>query len=256
MELLTAAAEFAASMSAVVSADSLSDALALACERMGVRYFALSHHVDFAHAPDAVRIHNYPDGWQQWYDAKRLALSDPIHRASHFTAMGFYWQDVAKIIPLSAADRRLLVRGREIGLGDGVTVPAHVPGEARGSCTFVSRAGTELPADTLPWAQAIGMCAFEVARRLHRRSRNQAQPRTSERQRQCIALAGRGQSNRVIAGELGIGEQSVNEHLREARARFGVSTRTELVVCLLVARELCLDDVRGQSRYETRISGR
>jgi LuxR family quorum-sensing system transcriptional regulator CciR len=249
MKLLAAAVELAATLPKVVTRDALFDTLAMACENAGVRYFALSHHVDFAASPGAVRLHNYPEGWEEWYDANGLGLSDPIHRASQRTAMGFYWADVSRIVPLSRADQHVLSRGREIGLGDGVTVPAHVPGEARGSCTFVAEAGTTLPNNALLWAQAVGMVAFEAARVIQRRSRKSSPPQVSDRQRQCIALAGRGLSNRSIAGELGIGEQSVMEHMREARARVGVATRTELVISLLVAGHLCLDDVWPRPAY-------
>ena len=248
MYQLAAAMEFARSVAAVRSLDDLNDALAQMCDHMGIRYFALSHHVDFTSAPRAVRLHNYPDGWEEWYDTNRLSLSDPIHRASHFTAQGFYWSEVSQLVPLSRSDQWLLGRGRRAGLGDGVTIPAHVPGEAKGSCSFVAALGTPLPEDILPWAQAIGMFAFEGARRLARRGGGNVIPRVSERQRQCIALAGRGFSNRRIAQALGIGEQTVIEHLREARARRGVGTRTELVISLLVEGELCLDDVAGRIR--------
>lgn len=249
MKLLSAAAELAATLPAVVTRDALFDTLNQACEYAGVRYFALSHHVDFATSPGAVRLHNYPAGWEEWYDSNRFGLSDPIHRASQHTAKGFYWADVSRIIPLSNADLHLLRKGREIGLGDGVTVPAHVPGEARGSCTFVTETGTQLPNNVLLWAQAVGMVAFEAARVIQRRSRRAPAPRVSDRQRQCIALAGRGLSNRGIAGKLGIGEQSVVEHMREARARLGVGTRTELVISLLIAGQLCLDDVWPRPTY-------
>jgi len=248
MDIVSAATEFVRSLSKIVSKTRLHDALGDACGRAGIRYFALSHHVDFVASPLALRLHNYPDGWEEWYDANRLGLSDPIHRASHFTAQGFYWRDVAGIIPLNRSDHRLLGRGQQIGLGDGVTVPAHVPGEARGSCSFVAAAGQRLPENTLLWAQMIGMFAFERARRLQRRARGQSWPRISERQRQCITLAGRGFSNRKIACKLGIGEQSVMEHMREARARLGVCTRTELVVSLLAAGEICLTEVDPRVR--------
>jgi LuxR family quorum-sensing system transcriptional regulator CciR len=64
MDTVSAAAEFARSIPNVVSKDGLSNALTDACQRFGIRYFALSHHVDFATAPHAIRVHNYPDGWE------------------------------------------------------------------------------------------------------------------------------------------------------------------------------------------------
>lgn len=243
MDAFVAAADFARTVSASQSLDRLRDALEEVCQVMGIRYYALSHHVDFAAAPRALRLHNYPDGWQERYDAHRLGLSDPIHRASQSTARGFYWREVPYLIPMNRNDHRLLGQGRRLGLGDGVTIPAHVPGESKGSCSFVAQVGTVLPDHALAWAQMVGAFAFEGARRLQRTGGRRDIPRVSERQRQCIALAGRGLSNRKIARYLGIGEQSVQEHFREARAKLNATTRTELVVSLLAARELCFDDV-------------
>ncbi|KHK89127.1 hypothetical protein LK12_22245 [Novosphingobium malaysiense] len=243
MYIASVAAEFARSLSAVRSPGDLKDALVQACGEMGLGYFALSHHVDFARSPDAMRIHNYPETWEDWYLANRLGLCDPIHRASHVVARGFYWHEVPRLIPLNRHDYHVLEKGRHAGLGDGVTVPAHVPGEARGSCTFVVPRGAELPEDVLPWAQIVGMGAFEGARNLRRSTDRHDRPRVSERQRQCIALAGRGLSDRSIAQRLGIGVQTVMEYMRDARARLGASNRTQLVVCLLAAGELCIDDL-------------
>lgn len=252
MSAFHAVREFASIAASIRTREGLKDALIEACDRMGIRYFALSHHLDFSQEPLGLRLHNYPDGWEEWYDANGLGLSDPIHRASHFTAGGFLWRDVPRIISLLPSDLRLLERGRMIGLGDGVTVPAHVPGEARGSCTFAAAAGRELPDDVLPWAQAVGLFAFERARRIVRQRR--AEPLSvSERQRDCIALAGRGFSNKQIARMLGIGYQTVLEHFREARARLDAKNRTELVVILLAHGHLCIDDVKpGIRRTFTR----
>ena len=212
-------------------------------EWLGARYFALSHHVDFVAAPKALRIHNYPPGWEAWYDERSLGLSDPIHRASHRMASGFFWNDVADIIQINGADRQVLGLGKQIGLGDGVTVPVNVPGEARGSCSFVAESGAKLPRGTLLLAQSIGALAFDRMRWLQRRASADPLPRLSKRQRQCIALAGQGLSNREIALRLGIGVQSVMEHLREARAKLGVGSRCELVVGMLRIGDLCFDDM-------------
>lgn len=245
MDALSAAMEFARAIADVSTSQMLEDILGQVCERMGIRFYALSHHIDFASSPYGLRIHNYPNGWQDWYDANQLGLSDPIHRASHKSVGGFLWRDVPRLIPVNANDRYLLAKGRRVGLGEGVTVPTHVPGEARGSCTFVAQSGSALPDNILPWAQLIGTFAFEGARRIARRK---AQPpeRLSERQRQCIALAGRGKSNREIAAMLGVGEQTVLEHMRAARHRLGVSTRTQMVVRLLADGNICFDDIMAR----------
>src|SRR3546814_14035389 len=70
------------------------------------------------------------------------------------------------MIPLTAEDRRVLALGREQGIGDGFTVPANVPGEALGSCSFANEAGRPMRDEMLTLAQLAGAFAFEGARRL------------------------------------------------------------------------------------------
>ncbi|MEJ5979133.1 LuxR family transcriptional regulator [Novosphingobium sp. PS1R-30] len=244
MPRLSAAADLARRMLGVTNRHALEDSMTEICELLGARYFAVSHHVDFAAVPKALRMHNYPGGWQDWYDAQSLGLSDPIHRASHRTASAFFWSEVGDIIPMSPCDEELLGLGKQIGLGEGITIPVHIPGEARGSVSFVAEVGSRLHDELIICAHAIGVRAFEGMRRLERDFDPKRRPPISLRQRQCIALAGRGMSNRAIAIKLGISEQTVMEYLREARGRLGVHTRTELVVDLLDGGELCFTDCR------------
>ncbi len=242
MPRLKAAAELAHRLSGVATRNALNDTLVEICEWLGVRYFALSHHADFAATPKSLRLHNYPSGWQDWYDAQTLGLSDPIHRACYRSARGFFWREVGDLIPINRGDEELLCLGKQIGLGEGVTIPVHVPGETRGSVSFVAQAGVDLPADALVCAHAIGLQAFDGARRLHRGFDPRARPPISLRQRQCVALAAQGMSNRRIAIKLGISEQTVIEHLREARGRLGLRNRAQLIANLLDGGEICFTD--------------
>ena len=112
---------------------SLFDALSDSSEAMGFRYFALTHHVDFANAPDlGIRLHNYPGHWEEWFDERALGRFDPIHRASHVANIGFTWSSVPQLIQLTRGDQEVLRQARRFGIGDGFTVPAHVPGEYNG----------------------------------------------------------------------------------------------------------------------------
>jgi len=246
MEMLSVAMDWANRIAAAPSTAALSDALAEASEWLGARYFALSHHVDFAAMPKGLRLHNYPEGWEAFYDQRRLALSDPIHRASHRMVKGFYWNDLSQIIRMDRADNQMLRLGEQIGLGEGVTVPMHVPGEARGSCTFVSEIGTRLPHHALFLAQAIGSHAFDQLRWLQNDGTARL-PRLSKRMRQCAALAGRGFSNLEISLHLGISLPTVLDYLHEAFARIGVGSRTELAIALLKTGDLSYDDVPPRS---------
>jgi LuxR family quorum-sensing system transcriptional regulator CciR len=213
----------------------LSDALAEVARELGFAWFALTHHVDprIASQP-AIRLANYPDEWVAYFDAHRLGSSDPVHRASQLTSVGFAWSRLARMIDLTARDREILALATASGIGDGFTVPAHVPGEANGSCSFALPRGIRLQEERLPAAQLIGAFAFEAARRLWRmRAPVPVRPPLTDRQRECLVWAARGKTDWEISRILGVGHETVIRHLKLARERYGVTKRTMLLVSAL-----------------------
>lgn len=140
----------------VSSEQELAEALGDIATSLGFHYFALAHHVDVRKRRPAIRLHNYPDGWETWFDDQGLGAIDPVHRASHVTSIGFAWSDLEDMIRVTSDDRRILDLARREGIGEGFTVPAHVPGEAHGSCSFATEAGIALPAEQLPLVQLVG----------------------------------------------------------------------------------------------------
>ena len=210
--------------------EALGEALSAVAHDLGFTYFALTQHVDIRRTSDAIRIHNYPPGWAVWFDEQSLGTSDPVHRASNVTSVGFAWSSLPDMIALTAADEKVLERARRHGIGDGFTVPAHVPGEAHGSCSFACACGDLLVEDRLPLLQLVGAFAFEAARRMRREQFSAGPVRLTERQRECVMWAARGKSDWEIATILGISEETVGEHLRHARERYGVGKRTLVAV--------------------------
>lgn len=223
----------------------LVDALALACDAMGFDYFALTHHVDFAaRRGPALRLHNYPKAWVNWFDAHKLGVLDPVHRASQVTNMGFIWDHVPGMIQLTSADFAILERARGEGIGDGFTVPAHIPGEACGSCSFATLPTRTLPEDYLLVAQLIGALAFEAARRINGvRSPGSQSPRLTERQRDCVLWMARGKTDWEIAQILDRSVETVVQHLNQARERYDVSKRPLLAVRALFDGYISFGDV-------------
>ncbi|MDB5583438.1 MAG: LuxR family transcriptional regulator [Bradyrhizobium sp.] len=212
---------------------------------MGFRYFALTHHVDFASSPaPAIRLHNYPEEWQEWFDERSLGRFDPIHRASHVTNYGFSWTQVPALIQLTNGDREVLSQARAIGIGDGYTVPANVPGEYNGSCSFAVGSGDAFPDKYVMIAQLVGGLAFETARRLAqpRRAGRLTQPMT-DRQRDCVLWAARGKTDWEIARILGVSHETVIQHLKHARERYGVQKRAHLAVMALYDGSICFSDI-------------
>jgi LuxR family transcriptional regulator, quorum-sensing system regulator CciR len=205
--------------------EALAGALADVSRDLGFRYFALTHHVDVRRSSAAIRIHNYPDGWAEWFEDQALGATDPVHRASNLTSVGFTWSKLPEMIALTDKDRRVLELARREGIGEGFTVPAHVPGEAHGSCSFACVTGERFAHEHLALLQLVGAFAFEAARRMRRSDFSNGPVQLTDRQRECVMWAARGKSDWEISRVLGVSEATVGEHLRHAYERYGVGKR-------------------------------
>jgi len=205
---------------------------------LGFAHFALAHHVDLRPGSrDAVRIHNYPDEWERYHDEQHLGRSDPVHRACQLTAVGFTWSELPRMMRLTPRDLSVLSAAATQGIGDGFTVPAHVPGELNGSCSFATAPGVRLPADKLAMAQLVGAFAFEAARRLTRvrHGFESISPHVSNRERECLVWIARGKSDSEIATILGISPETVHQYVKHVRATYDVVSRSQLVARALFA---------------------
>lgn len=210
-----------------------------ASRELGFDYVALLHHASLGGGGTGgragagtrlIRIDNYPAGWAAEFVTDRLAPHDPVHLASGRTNIGFPWEQLARLIPLTRRHHDILDRSGRHGIGPGFTVPANVPGEPRGSCSFAVRWGRALPARCLPAAELIGAHAFRAALRLRGYPAAGWRPRLSRRELQCLRLVARGKSDWEIARILGLSPETVRQYVKRARAAYDVATRTQLVV--------------------------
>ena len=70
-----------------------------------------------------------------------------------------------------------------------------------------------------------------------------ALPRLTDRQRECLTWAARGKSDWEISRILGISHETVSDHLKQARERYGVGKRTLLTVHALFDGTIAFFDV-------------
>jgi LuxR family transcriptional regulator, quorum-sensing system regulator CciR len=211
---------------------------------LGFHYFAMLHHVDLRGSPaDIIHIDNYPAAWREPFIEDLSYRTDPVFRACTNMAVGFIWEDVPGIIPLTNAQLDILARAPLCGLGPGFTIPAHVTGEHPGSCSFAMRAGCTRPEKSLLAAQCLGMFAFQAARRIKGMTiRPTCPPQLSPRQRDCLLWAMKGKTDWEIAAILGISEETVTQHLNSARARYGVAKRLPLALHAVFDGEISLSE--------------
>jgi LuxR family quorum-sensing system transcriptional regulator CciR len=224
---------------------------------LGFDYFALIHHVDLNAPPGgAVRLDNYPPSWLEVLLARRYFVDDPVLTATQRSAAGFLWSDVPQMIPLTSRQKEILSSAEHEGIGGGFTVPVHVPGEFAGSCSFGVRFGRPLAEAALPALQYVGCFAFEAARRVARLEAARATggsparpPRLTPRQLDCVVLASHGKSDWDMGKILSISPETVHQHLEDAKRRYGVATRTQLVVRALFDSQLTFKDAMGLRQH-------
>ncbi|HEY0630115.1 MAG TPA: LuxR family transcriptional regulator [Sphingomicrobium sp.] len=199
---------------------------------LGFHYFALLHHRCLGSgAGHSIRLDNYPEGWAEELVGRHDAAVDPVHLASLRTNAGFGWDQLGELLSLGPAQRRILERSRHHGLGQGFTIPANVPGEPSGSCSFAVRRGEAVPLHRLQSAELIGVHAFSAARRIYGFARIGAVPPLSRRERQCLRLVAAGKTDWEIAQILGIGLETARQYVKRARSAYDVVSRAQLVAC-------------------------
>lgn len=210
-------------------------ALSRASRRMGFDHFALAYDRRFGTADqNAILVHDYPDAWAKVYVGFDLRGADPVRRAGERSMTGFEWRrQLTELITMTDIDHQMLMVGRENGIGDGFTIPRHLPGEASGSCSFVVRPDKDLPGEMFHLAELIGAFALARARHIAGAAPPKARPVLSERQRECVLWSARGKTAGEIAIILGIGEVTVVRHLKIARERYDVHCGQALILCAL-----------------------
>ena len=200
---------------------------------IGFRYFAIISHVDLRHpSRGVIRLDNYPEVWARHFVDHGLYARDPILTASLTTSVGFCWSEVPGMIEVSSSQRSILEDAAKQGLRHGFTMPANIPGEINGSCSFAATQTRKLPTGAHMCAQLIGASAFQAARRLSgigpRLGRETR--RLTPRQRECLIWAAKGKTDWEIGQILGLNEETVTEYLDLARKRLDTSRRVQLAI--------------------------
>ena len=209
------------------------------------------HHLLMQGASDGVWLADLPAGWT----AAAAPADDAVLAAAAQSFAPFLWSDICRLIACTPGQQDYLNAAVAAGVGAAVTVPVHRPHGANeagsysvfaGCCSFMMRNGMPLPLGSLAAAHYVGALAFDAAENLR-----QPQPVTvppggphlTPRQRDCVMLVAQGKSDWEIGALLGISDSTVHKHIEDAKRRFGVSTRIQLVVRSLFDARFSFSDV-------------
>jgi LuxR family quorum-sensing system transcriptional regulator CciR len=218
----------------------------LLCETVWALGF---HHLLLQGASGLVWLADVPPGW----NAVAPVSGDAVLAAAVQSFAPFLWSDISRLVMLSRPQRDFLDAAHAAGIGAAVAVPIHRPRGAQeagsysvfaGCCSFLMKNGVPLPLESLAAAHYVGALAFDAAENLREpRSDTPRGPQLTPRQRDCVVLVAQGKSDWEIGQVLGISESTVHKHIEDAKRRFGVSTRVQLVVRSLFDARLSFSDV-------------
>lgn len=195
-------------------------------------YCALTRHDDYEHddhpAP-AVAL-NFPSSWTDYYFENDYPSKDPVMLHAPELDRPFLWEWMTKAYSLSEAQRRLMHEAREARLRDGVGVPLHGPcGDV---CLVTFAAGDGHP-DAESFLPALGFLAaqFHAAySEVGRTDSDDPVPSLSERERECLKWIALGKTSGDIGAILGISENTVNFHIKNAFRKLETNSRIAAVV--------------------------
>lgn len=126
----------------------------------------------------------------------------------------------------------------------GWTVPVHALDGGVSLGLFIGPANQRPIDEALPSMQYLVLHAIHALRRLHAAHAGRSSTsRLTPRQIECLVLAARGKSDWVVGQLLGLSPATVHKYLEHAKARYGVASRTELVVRALRDGHVSFDDV-------------
>lgn len=235
--------EFIARSREVVDDQGLSAIVGDMVREMGFDHFSL-YRRDAGPAGQNIEISDYPDDWIARVRDRRYVFDDPVYQASRRTAVGFMREGVADLMTLTRRQVTIMREAERAGLGDWFAVPAHVAAETSGLATFVMRTGRPLPLARIPMAQIVGTFSYEAARRLRRNGVSDlAEPvALTPRQIDCLLLIARGKTDWEISVILGLAEDTIGKYVEDARRRYDVSRRSQLVVRALFDGHFSLRD--------------
>lgn len=228
------AEEISSELQGVETEAGLNEVVGQASRRLGFDHFALTlENRTRVTDVQTILLHDYPDEWAKVYINFDLRGRDPVRRACDRSLIGFAWESIGALIPMTRGDRQMLAVGRECGIADGYTVPRHLPGEATGSCSFVVRPERGLPRSELLVAEIVGAVALSCALKVSNIGRKPSKAVLSDRQRECLLWSARGKTACETAIILGISAETVVQHLKAARERYDVHCRQSLILCAL-----------------------
>ncbi|MER8563688.1 LuxR family transcriptional regulator [Mesorhizobium sp. M0578] len=175
---------------------------------------------------DPTIILNYPDEWQERYFELGYDKMDPIIKTSRQRTSAFRWSDVYSDPNTTEDERRVLDEAATFGLRSGISVPLHGPQGRFAIMSFARPKDYGFQNKTITYLALAALHFHLRVAQLANLSGIEEAPELSARERECILWTARGKSSWETGRILGISENTVNFHMKNAMRKFNTGSRT------------------------------
>lgn len=174
-----------------------------------------------------VVMNAWPEEWARRYFSHGYLFRDPTIEQVQRATIPFLWSDLEPEYRSDLAAKRIMAEAGEFKLKEGYTIPlVTLEGEVAGFSLAGER--LEIAPEEKPMLALVATYALGRALPLRQAPKRPAAD-LSPRERQALQWAAEGLSDRDISEKMGISEHGVDKHMRSARSKLGVASRTHAV---------------------------
>lgn len=204
------------------------------CLDMGFDHFAVCHvgrsSMDCKQAGANCFVTNFPAAWVEKYKLEKMFHSDPILAFAPRTTRATPWADLGNLGALTPDNRKVLATAAENGIRSGLFMSAR---NFAGDMQIVSFSNTRLREFSAQERHSATLMGLALADAAAETGNTQPQGKEAEftaRELECLTWVAIGKSSHDTAMILGISNNTVDFHVKNAMAKLEASTRTLAVV--------------------------
>lgn len=193
-----------------------------------IAYGSLTHH-DRLLKPSptfpAVLL-NYPQEWRARYFEYGYERVDPIVTKSRQRATAFRWGEIYNKSNTSENERRIFDEAACFGLKAGISIPLHGPDGRFAVMSFAQPREYELKSKIILYLQVAAWHFHAVISKLEHNLEIKHLANLSIREKECLLWAAKGKSSWDTGMIIGISENTVNFHIKNAMRKLDSRSRT------------------------------
>ncbi|MBT5049087.1 MAG: LuxR family transcriptional regulator [Rhodospirillaceae bacterium] len=184
-------------------------------------------------------VTNYPEQWHDHYSEQGYVNKDPVIATAQQTITPLNWRDMLDNGRKFREERRVIEEASEFGMLNGVTIPIHGPRSDFATLTVASDLNPK------EFQSLIGEFKYdlhllslyfhdEVMKKVLSDETNPTRP-LSPRERECLLWTAQGKTSDEIASIVGISQETVVFHLKNAMRKFNVYSKHHAVVKAIIS---------------------